>query len=44
MGIGLILLCPPALGATVLEDLRTRHESPIVIGEIIRGTGVVEYV
>ena len=44
MGIGLVLVCPPALAETVLEDLRTRHESPIVIGEIVRGKQDVTYV
>jgi phosphoribosylformylglycinamidine cyclo-ligase len=44
MGVGLILVCPPALAGTVVEDLRTRHESPVVIGEITRGTQTVEYV
>ena len=28
MGIGLILVCPPALVDPVLDDLRARHESP----------------
>jgi phosphoribosylformylglycinamidine cyclo-ligase len=43
MGIGLILVCPPALVDTVMDDLRTRHESPIVIGDIISGPQVVRY-
>jgi phosphoribosylformylglycinamidine cyclo-ligase len=43
MGIGLIMVCPPSLAETVVEDLRTRHESPVVIGEIVRGTQSVEY-
>jgi phosphoribosylformylglycinamidine cyclo-ligase len=43
MGIGLILVCPPALAQTVVDDLRMRHESPIVMGDIVRGTGAVSY-
>jgi phosphoribosylformylglycinamidine cyclo-ligase len=43
MGIGLILVCPPSLVDTVIEDLRTRHESPMVIGEIVRGDREVGY-
>ena len=37
MGIGLILVCTPALVDAVLEDLRSRRETPVVIGEIVRG-------
>jgi phosphoribosylformylglycinamidine cyclo-ligase len=44
MGIGVILACPAALLETVLEDLGTRHESPVVIGEIVRGDRTVVYV
>jgi phosphoribosylformylglycinamidine cyclo-ligase len=44
MGIGLILVCTPSLVDTVIEDLRTRHESPVVIGEVIRGDRDVHYV
>ena len=43
MGIGLILVCPPALAETVLDDLRARHEEPVVIGEIVRGQQNVTY-
>jgi phosphoribosylformylglycinamidine cyclo-ligase len=43
MGIGLILVCPHALAETVVEDLRMRHEAPIVLGDIVRGTGAVSY-
>jgi phosphoribosylformylglycinamidine cyclo-ligase len=43
MGIGLILVCAPAVVDAVLEDLRTRHESPVVIGEIVQGDRVVAY-
>jgi phosphoribosylformylglycinamidine cyclo-ligase len=43
MGIGLILVCTPALVDVIIDDLRTRHESPIVIGEIIRGNREVLY-
>ena len=44
MGIGLTLVCPPSLADTVIEDLRTRQESPLVIGEIARGDRQVDYV
>lgn len=43
MGIGLIIVCPPALAGTVLEDLRSRHEAPVVIGDIARGDQNVLY-
>ena len=43
MGIGLILVCAPAVADAVLEDLRSRHESPVVIGEIVQGDRAVAY-
>jgi phosphoribosylformylglycinamidine cyclo-ligase len=43
MGIGLIIVCTPALVDPVLDDLRSRSESPVVMGEIIRGDRVVVY-
>ncbi|HXG89428.1 MAG TPA: phosphoribosylformylglycinamidine cyclo-ligase [Vicinamibacterales bacterium] len=43
MGIGLVLVCTPALLPTILDDLRTRHESPVLIGEITRGDRTVSY-
>ncbi len=43
MGIGLILVCTPALVEPALEDLRARHESPVVIGTIVRGDREVVY-
>jgi phosphoribosylformylglycinamidine cyclo-ligase len=43
MGIGLIIVCTPALADTVMDDLRSRRESPVVIGEITRGERVVTY-
>ena len=43
MGIGLILVCTPALVDTVIDDLRTRDESPVVIGEITHGDREVQY-
>ena len=43
MGIGMILVCPPALVEPVLEDLRSRHEDAILIGEIVRGNREVHY-
>ena len=43
MGIGLVLVCTPALADTVLDELRSRHEQPVVIGEIVRGQQDVTY-
>jgi phosphoribosylformylglycinamidine cyclo-ligase len=43
MGIGLVLVCPPALVDTVIDDLRQRHEQPVLIGEIVRGDQDVRY-
>jgi phosphoribosylformylglycinamidine cyclo-ligase len=43
MGIGLILVCTPALVDAVLEDLRLRREAPVVIGSVVRGDGLVAY-
>ena len=43
MGIGLIVVCTPSLADAVLDDLRARHEEPIVIGEVIRGQQEVVY-
>jgi phosphoribosylformylglycinamidine cyclo-ligase len=43
MGIGLILVCTPTLVDAVLEDLTERHESPVVIGEIVQGARDVQY-
>ncbi|MGH9175038.1 MAG: phosphoribosylformylglycinamidine cyclo-ligase [Vicinamibacterales bacterium] len=44
MGIGLILICTPSLVDPVLDDLRSRHEAPVLVGEIIPGARVVGYV
>jgi phosphoribosylformylglycinamidine cyclo-ligase len=43
MGIGLVLVCTPALADTVLDELRSRHEQPVVIGDIVRGQQDVAY-
>ena len=43
MGIGIVIVCPQALADTVLEDLRTRHQSPVVVGTIVRGDRTVAY-
>jgi phosphoribosylformylglycinamidine cyclo-ligase len=43
MGIGLILVCTPALVDVVLEDLRSRHETPLIVGEVTGGDRVVRY-
>lgn len=44
MGMGMILVCTPALVDTIIDDLRARHEQPMVIGEIVRGEQKVIYV
>ena len=44
MGIGMILVCTPALVDAVVEDLHSRKETPIVIGEITAGDRAVTYV
>jgi phosphoribosylformylglycinamidine cyclo-ligase len=43
MGIGMILVCTPALADTVIDDLRARNEDPVVIGDILRGQQDVTY-
>ena len=43
MGIGLVIVCMPALVDPVVEDLRSRGESPVLIGEIARGERQVVY-
>jgi phosphoribosylformylglycinamidine cyclo-ligase len=43
MGIGMVLVCTPALATAILDDLQARREEPVVIGEIIRGHGDVVY-
>lgn len=43
MGIGLVMVCTPALVEPVLEDLRSRHESPVILGDIISGPRSVTY-
>jgi phosphoribosylformylglycinamidine cyclo-ligase len=44
MGIGMILVCTTALVDTVMNDLRARHEHPVLMGEIVRGAQDVTYV
>jgi phosphoribosylformylglycinamidine cyclo-ligase len=43
MGIGLIIVCTATLADTVLAELRSRQEEPVVIGEIVRGQQDVSY-
>ena len=43
MGIGLVLVCSPALVDPVIDELRSRSELPVVIGEIIPGPQAVTY-
>jgi phosphoribosylformylglycinamidine cyclo-ligase len=44
MGIGMVVVCTPALVDTILDDLRARREEPVVIGEIVSGNREVIYV
>jgi phosphoribosylformylglycinamidine cyclo-ligase len=44
MGIGLILVCPPALVDVVAEELHSRKETPIRLGTITPGDRAVTYV
>jgi phosphoribosylformylglycinamidine cyclo-ligase len=41
MGIGLILVCTPALVETVMDDLILRKEAPVKIGTIVAGDRTV---
>jgi phosphoribosylformylglycinamidine cyclo-ligase len=43
MGIGMAVVCTPALADTILEDLRARREEPVVIGEVVSGSRDVVY-
>jgi phosphoribosylformylglycinamidine cyclo-ligase len=43
MGIGMVVICTPALAATITDDLRARREEPVLIGEIVRGDREVVY-
>ena len=43
MGVGLIIVCTATLADTVLAELRSRQEEPVVIGEIVRGQQDVSY-
>jgi phosphoribosylformylglycinamidine cyclo-ligase len=43
MGIGMVLVCTPALADTIVDDLRARREEPVIIGEIVAGSRVVVY-
>jgi phosphoribosylformylglycinamidine cyclo-ligase len=43
MGIGLILVIPPALVDVVVDDLRARGELPVLLGEIVSGSQLVTY-
>ena len=44
MGIGLILVCTPALVDTIVwTTCAARHEEPVVIGEIVQGHREVVY-
>ena len=43
MGIGLILVCTPALVETVMDDLISRKEAPVKMGAIVAGDRTVIY-
>ncbi len=44
MGIGMILVCPPALVDAVVEDLHSRKETPTLLGTVTAGNRSVTYV
>ena len=44
MGIGMILVCTPALVDAVVEDLHSRKEMPTLLGTITAGNRSVTYV
>jgi phosphoribosylformylglycinamidine cyclo-ligase len=41
MGIGYTLICRPSFSDAVCAKLAKLGESPVVIGEIVKGTGEV---
>jgi phosphoribosylformylglycinamidine cyclo-ligase len=43
MGIGLILVSSPDDAPRLVESLRQRGESPVVMGEIVAGAAGVTY-
>ena len=43
MGLGMILLVDPAQADAVVANLREAGEEPVVVGEVVPGTGVVQY-
>jgi phosphoribosylformylglycinamidine cyclo-ligase len=43
MGIGMVLVCTPALVDAIMDDLHARREDPVLIGEIISGHREVIY-
>ena len=43
MGIGMILVCPAVLADVVVDELRIRHELPMIIGQVISGDRDVRY-
>ena len=43
MGIGMILVCTPALVEPIVEDLKSHNVQPLLIGEIVRGDRSVTY-
>jgi phosphoribosylformylglycinamidine cyclo-ligase len=43
MGIGIVVVCTPALADTIVDDLHARREEPVVIGEIVAGQRDVTY-
>ena len=43
MGIGMVLVCTPALVDAIMDDLHARRDDPVLIGEIISGDREVIY-
>ena len=44
MGIGMILICTPALVDPIVDDLKSHDVVPVLIGDVVRGARDVTYV
>ncbi len=43
LGIGMALVVDAAQVDAVIAQLRTKGEDPLIIGQIVEGTGIVRY-
>ena len=43
MGIGYVLIVRPTFASAIVRRLQRLDERPIVIGEIVKGSGVVSW-